>query len=163
MTVLPMITAPVARRCRADRKSESLAIRLTHRCAPQAVGSPFTSMMSLIPNGDAVAWTTVLAGSQFFVQSARAWSIAASRSTILCVHAYPAHLSNYPFFRQRLWPVGIDNEFGTAVLCPRPADYSQGDHEAYAKPKLPAKRNEFIPFDTHGTPITFEAAFIFSV
>jgi hypothetical protein len=36
---------------------------------------------------------------------------------ILCVHAYTADLSDYPFLRQRLWPVGIDNEFRTAALC----------------------------------------------
>jgi hypothetical protein len=55
---------------------------------------------------------------------------------ILCVHAYTADLSDYPFSRQRLWPVGIDNEFRTAALRLRAADYSQGGHEAYAKPNL---------------------------
>ena len=55
---------------------------------------------------------------------------------ILCVHAYTADLSDYPFSRQRLRPVGIDNIFCSAVLCLSPADYSQGDDEAYAKPNL---------------------------
>src|ERR1700723_3793244 len=55
---------------------------------------------------------------------------------ILCVHAYTANLSDYPFSRQRFWPIGIDDEFHTAVLCLRQAGYSQDGHEAYAKPNL---------------------------
>jgi hypothetical protein len=37
-------------------------------------------------------------------------------NVILCVHAYTAHLSDYPVFRQRLWPVGIDHEFRATAL-----------------------------------------------
>ena len=63
---------------------------------------------------------------------------------ILCVHAYTADLSDYPFLRQRLWPVGIDNEFRTAALRLPPADYSQGGHEAYAKPNLSESLHSFF-------------------
>src|SRR6202021_1119816 len=37
-------------------------------------------------------------------------------NVVLRVHAYTAHLSDYPIFRQRLWPVGIDHEFRTTAL-----------------------------------------------
>jgi hypothetical protein len=55
---------------------------------------------------------------------------------ILCVHAYTADLSDYPFSWQRLWPVGIDNEFRTVGVCLRAAIDSQGDRQDYAKPNL---------------------------
>src|SRR5208282_2026808 len=59
-----------------------------------------------------------------------------NEDVILRIHAHAAHLSDYPFFRKRFWPIGIDNEFGTAAQRLRPADASKGDHEAYAKPNL---------------------------
>ena len=68
---------------------------------------------------------------------------------ILCVHAYTADLSDYPFSRQRLWPVGSDNKFGTAVLCLRRADYSQSSHEAYAKPNPSETPHLFLHFASH--------------
>src|SRR6202162_1002392 len=37
-------------------------------------------------------------------------------NVILRVHAYTADLSEYPVFRQRLWPAGIDHEFRTTAL-----------------------------------------------
>src|ERR1022692_4191528 len=68
---------------------------------------------------------------------------------ILCVHAYTADLSDYPFFWQRLWPVRIDNELRTAALRLRPADYSQGCHQAYAKPNLSETPYFFLHFASH--------------
>ena len=68
---------------------------------------------------------------------------------ILCVHAYTADLSDYPFSRQRLWPVRIDNEFRTAALRLCPADYSQGGHEAYAKPSPSEMPYFFVHFASH--------------
>src|ERR1700690_3986115 len=70
-------------------------------------------------------------------------------NVILCIHAYTAHLTDYPFSRQRLWPVGIDNEFRTAALRLRPADYSHGDHDAYAKPNLSETSYFFLHSDAH--------------
>jgi hypothetical protein len=58
------------------------------------------------------------------------------KDVILCVHAYTADLSDYPFVRQRFWPVRVDNEFRTSALHLRPADDYQGGHEACAKPGL---------------------------
>ena len=55
---------------------------------------------------------------------------------VLCVHAYAADLSNCPFVRQRLWPVGIDGESRTVGLRLRATDDSHGDYQAYAKPSL---------------------------
>src|SRR5271167_865938 len=68
---------------------------------------------------------------------------------IFGVHAHTADLSDYPFSRQRLWPVGIDNKFRTAVPCLRPTDYSQGSHEAYAKPNLSETPYFFLHFASH--------------
>jgi hypothetical protein len=65
---------------------------------------------------------------------------------ILRVHAHTADLSDYPFSRQRLGPVGIDNESRTAVMFPRPADYSQGGDEAYAKPSFSETRRFSLHF-----------------
>ena len=70
---------------------------------------------------------------------------------ILCVHAYTADLSDYPFSRQGFWPIGIDNEFHTAVLCLRPADYSQGGDEAYAKPSLSETPYLVLHFESHSS------------
>jgi len=72
-------------------------------------------------------------------------------NVILCVHAYTADLSDYPFSRQRLWPIGIDDKFRTAALRLRPADYSKGDHDAYAKPNLSETSYFFLHFDSHSS------------
>src|SRR5208282_4950843 len=69
-----------------------------------------------------------------------------NEDVILCVHAHTADLSDYPFARQRLGPVGIDNESRTAVMFPRPADYSQGGEEAYAKPSFSETRRFSLHF-----------------
>jgi hypothetical protein len=67
---------------------------------------------------------------------------------ILCVHAYAAHLTNYPFFGQRPWPVGIDNEFGTVGVCLRAAIDSQ-DRQGCAKPNLSEQAYFLFRFASH--------------
>jgi hypothetical protein len=47
-------------------------------------------------------------------------------NVILCVHADTADLSDYPFSRQRLWPIGIDHEYRAMALCLRATDDSEG-------------------------------------
>ena len=51
-------------------------------------------------------------------------------NVILCVHTYTTDLSDYPFFRQWLWPAGIDHVFRPTVLRLHATDDSQGGQEA---------------------------------
>jgi hypothetical protein len=83
-------------------------------------------------------------------------------NVILCVHAYTAYLSGYPFFKQRLWPAGIDYEFRATALCLHAAHDSQGGHEAYAKPNLIEKhcsRFHFVSRDE--TEFAFKVVRVF--
>ena len=52
-----------------------------------------------------------------------------NKNVILCVHTHTAHLSVYPVLRQRLWPVGINDEFRDTALRLHAADDSQSGHE----------------------------------
>src|SRR5271165_6566788 len=69
---------------------------------------------------------------------------------ILCVNAHSADLPDYPFFRQRLWPAGINYEFRTVAVCLRTTDDSHCDHQAYAKPNLSETPYFFLHFVSHG-------------